>query len=700
MIDQEYTRETTNIWFPNQQEPIYDPEDEKLMVKFKEYWALEKERMREGFYIANGKVFISGWLYWHTVYWKIAMYLTNEQGKKFRKIDTPYLRDIEWDVAADFTRCENEGRFYTLVGSRDFGKSIIAASRSGWLYTLFEKSESVISGGEKSYIKLATDKIEDGLTNLHPILKKNRLSNDWNKEIRAGWKDKKTNQPSPKSSNSTILVRNYEMGNKTMAANGTRPGFHLIDEIGTLPNLISCVKDSDGCWWSGTGDKPSALVMLAGTGGDMEVGLEASEIFYAPEAYNMLEFEDIWEGRGKIGRFIPATRARMNYKYPKTLAAYLSIESPDLEKITILDSDEGRALKEWWEPAHIKARKSGNQKTVLKFKAYWPIKPSDSFLVLTKNNFNVEAAQHQQKKIKDTGMTGTPVRLVHNGERIIHEYTDEFPITEYPLKTQSPDSPIVIWEFPIDETPPFGLYVAGVDPYRQASAAYSDSLGAVYIFKRIHDIQSEKYQNMFVAAYVARPDSKDKWNETARMLIKYYNAYTLCENDEYSFIDYMIKKGDAPRYLATQPEWLKEIVPTSQVHREYGIHRSSDRIRNHLDGLFKSYLDEVVHQVKDDEGSVISETLGVTRVFDPMLLEEIVKFNADGNFDRVIAAELAIAMADHLNPQFVVSGINTDPRFKSYFNRQKGSSPIVDLSSRDNTLFTSGKRRPKQKLFL
>lgn len=696
----EYTQLTVNIWFPDQKEPIYDKGDEEAMRIFKAYWKQERQRMREGFDI--GGVYISGWLYWHTVYWKIAMYKekVDSRGKKHKQriIKTPYLRDIEWDCGGDFTKCEEDGRFYTLVGSRDFGKSIIAASRSGWNYTLFSQSETVISGGEKSYIKLATDKIEDGLTNLHPILKQQRLASDWGKEVRAGWKDKKTNQPDKKSSNSAIIVRNYEMGNKTMAANGTRPGFHLIDEIGTLPNLISCVKDSDGCWHSGEGDKPSCLVMLAGTGGDMEVGLEASEIFYAPESYNMLEFDDIWEGRGKICKFVPATKAKMAYKFPMSLSKYLGIECPELDHVTILVSDEEKALKEWWEPEERLARKSGNSKTLLKFKAYWPLKPSDSFLVLTKNDFNVDAAQKQQIRLKEAGKTGTPVELVHDGEKIVHKFTDKMPITEFPLKTQSPDAPVIIWEFPIEENPPFGLYTAGVDPYRQGQAAYSDSLGAVYVFKRIHDIQSERYQNLLVASYVARPDSKDKWNETARNLIKYFNAYTLCENDEYSFIDYMVKKGDAARYLATQPEWLREIVPNTKVNREYGIHRSSDRVRAHLDGLLKSYLDEVIMQDKDIHGSIIREILGVTRVFDPMLLEEIIKFNADGNFDRIIAAELAIAMADHLNPQFVVSTADSDPRFKAYFDRHKKSSRSVIEFSTQSTMIVGKKRRSK--LFL
>lgn len=695
MIDPKYTRLTKNIWFPDQREPVYDPDDPDVMRVFTEYWKREKERLIYGFDIADGQVHVSGWLYWHTVYWKIAMYVENERSKrKVRIIDTPYLRDIEWDVSVDFRACESEGLFYNLVGARDFGKTIIAGSKVGYNYTLFDKSESIVSAGHLQYIKVVTEKIEDGLINIHPVFQKQRYANDWKKEVIAGWKDKKTGVMSPRASASSIKIRNYEEGINTMAAVGTRPSFHLIDEIGTLPNLIACVKDSDPAWRSGNGDKPSCLAMLSGTGGDMDKGADAAEIFYNPKAYDMLAFDDIWEHKGKIGKFMPATRTRMKYKEPKTLAEYLGIDHPDLQKITILVSNEEQALKEWWLPEFEKAKKSGNPKTLLKFRAYWPLKPSDSFLILSENDFNVAAAEKQQANLRGLEKTGTCVDLSFDGQKIIHTVVDKLPISEFPLKTQSGDAPVVIWEFPVQENPPFGLYTAGVDPYRFSSSEYSSSLGAVYIFKRIHDITGENYQNLFVASYVARPNNKDKWNETARMLIRYYNAYTLVENDEYSFIDYMVKKGDAPRYLSPQPQWLKDIVPHTGVTREYGIHRSSERIRQHLHHLFQRYLDEVIYSETLDNGE-IKEILGVSRVFDVMLLEEVKKFNLDGNFDRIVAAELAVAMADHLNPQFVVGNVDTDPRLKSYFSGKKSRSSVIEFDNRPNMMARSRYRKPK-----
>jgi hypothetical protein len=89
--------------------------------------------------------------------------------------------------------------------------------------------------------------------------------------------------------------------------------------------------------------------------------------------------------------------------------------------------------------------------------------------------------------------------LYDDGDGVKHSFTDKLPITNFPLKTgDSKDAPVVIYEFPMED-PPYGLYTAGVDPYRQGKSAYSSSLGAVYIYKRMHSITGEAYQDMFVA---------------------------------------------------------------------------------------------------------------------------------------------------------------------------------------------------------
>lgn len=229
------------------------------------------------------------------------------------------------------------------------------------------------------------------------------------------------------------------------------------------------------------------------------------------------------------------------------------------------------------------------------------------------------------------------------------------------------------------------------DPYRQGQAKYSSSLGAIYIYKRMHSLTGEKYQDMFVASYVARPDKKETWEEQARLLIKYYNARVLCENDDISFIEYMKAKGDA-HYLEKQPEWLLEIVPNTTVKREYGVHRSSQKIIDYLHTCYKKYMEESIYTEKDEQGNITREVLGVYKIFDVLLLEETIQYKDDeGNYDRVIAAELAIAQAIKMDPIIGRVGGSDDDRVKSlYVTRSKPS-----LFNSNSSAFT----RRKQKLF-
>ena len=81
----------------------------------------------------------------------------------------------------------------------------------------------------------------------------------------------------------------------------------------------------------------------------------------------------------------------------------------------------------------------------------------------------------------------------------------------------------------------------------------------------------------------------------------------------------------------------------------------------------------------------------MAKVLDPVLLEEMIQYNESGNFDRIIAAELAIALAMKLDPILGKAGEQQDVRLTSMVNRNK-----------KNKLFTQSRglfNRKKNKLF-
>jgi hypothetical protein len=404
----------------------------------------------------------------------------------------------------------------------------------------------------------------------------------------------------------------------------------------------------------------------------MKKFMDAKSLMFDVENFNFLEYNNSKDEKRVHGLFI-SNKYRMEAKEESSLGAFLEKpEGSSLYQVKMMVSNEELANKITNDNLE-KLKKAGDRMAYLKEKMYYPQEVDDIFLNEDTNIFDIEAAKRQKTKLLNQERTGTPVILYDDGDGVKHEFTDKLPISNFPLKnTDLKDAPVMIYEFPID-SPPYGLYVAGVDPYRQGKSAYSSSLGSVYIYKRMHSISGEKYQDMFVASYCARPDKKETWEEQARYLIKYYNARTLCENDEISFIDYMIAKGDS-HYLEKQPDWLKEIVPNTTVRRDFGIHRSSEKIRDFLHGCLKKYTEEAIHIEKDGDGNVISETKGMSKILDPVLLEEMIQYNEDGNFDRIIAAELAVALAMKLDPIFGKIGDDSGSRTQSLgVKKQKGS---------------------------
>jgi len=591
-----------------------------------------------------GGVYINPFLYWHLNAWHTEVDVIDDRGRINQVYANPSLRDNEWIVTNEIDRAQIEKKGLVILGIRRFAKSVLEASYVAHGATFDENSQNIISGLNAPDIKLITDKIDKGLNYLPEAWRWQRVEDNWAKQVTLGIKTR----GGERIPFSQILIRNLDEGNNEEAIAGTKPRRLIIDEIGKgsfLRGLQAAIPGFTTPF--GWGCSP----ILTGTGGDMKKFMDAKSLMFDVANYNFLEYNNAKDESRIHGLFI-SHKFRMEAKEESSLGAYL--EEPldsELYNVKMLVSNEDLATKITNDNLD-RLKKAGDRIAYLKEKMYYPQEVDDIFLNEDSNIFDIEGAKRQKSRLLQEDRTGTPVVLYDDGDGIKHEFTDKLPITNFPLKnTDHKDAPIIIYEFPI-ENPPYGLYVAGVDPYRQGKSAYSTSLGAVYIYKRMHAINGEKYQDMFVASYVARPDKKEVWDEQARMLIKYFNARALCENDEISFIDYMIAKGDA-HYLERQPDWLKDIVPNTTVRRDYGIHRSSEKIRDFLHNCLKKYTEETLLKETDEEGNVTKETKGMVKIFDPVLLEEMIQYNEDGNFDRIIAAELAVALAMKLDPIMV-----------------------------------------------
>jgi hypothetical protein len=625
-------------------------------------------------------VYINPFLYWHLNFWHTEVDVIDDRGRISQKYANPFLRDNEWVITNEIDRAQNEKKGLLILGIRRLAKSVIEASYVSWGATFDENSQNIISGLNAPDIKLITDKIDKGLNFLPEAWRWQRIEDNWKNQVTLGIKTK-SGERIPFSS---ILIRNLDEGNNEEAIAGTKPRKLIIDEIGKgnfLRGLQAAIPGFTTPY--GWGCSP----ILTGTGGDMKKFMDAKSLMFDVENFNFLHYNNEKDTQRVHGLFI-GHKYRMEAKEESTLGAFLNQpNNSDLHNVKMLVSNEDKATQVTNDNLE-RLKKAGDRIAYLKEKMYYPQEVDDIFLNEDTNIFDIESAKRQKARLLQQERTGIPVILYSDDSTIKHEFTDKLPITNFPLKnSDQKDAPVIVYEFPIDN-PPYGLYVAGVDPYRQGKAAYSSSLGSVYIYKRMHEITGEKYQDMFVASYCARPDKKEIWEEQARLLIKYYNARTLCENDDISFIEYMKAKGDA-HYLEKQPQWLQEIVPNTTVKREYGVHRSAQKIIDYLHNCLKKYMEEKILVEKNEDGVITKEVLGVSKMFDPVLLEEIIQYNDRGNFDRIVAAELAIAQALKMDPIMGKVGGSGDVRVKAMFASKNKNT----LFSESRGLFNTKKRK-------
>jgi hypothetical protein len=592
-----------------------------------EWWREQIKRCREGYSI--GGKYCPGRLYWHLNFFPIERNINNSKRKQQGLADP---RDIEWEIfpiidkCKGFTGLDRNGKplfdgpvkGFLMVGPRDYGKSVIAASNIAYEYTFFKDNEILISAYDTKYIsptmakvKYALDRLPGSVEFMGEIfpspLSHKRLRNKWDEEVRSGFINSDTGLA--EGYNSRILVRTY-MDNHT-AANGTRPSFHVFEEIGMFNNLLPSYEASTPCWMDS--GQQFGMPFLIGTGGDMEKGsVDVRRMFYQPEAHNLMTFEDEWDNTGgKICYFLPAWKGLNRFK----------------------DAD-GNTKKED-AILHVQKERESKKKDKVAYEQhmqYYPMTPKEAFLVTTGNIFPRALIEDQlsfllsSKKAEHLGQKG---RLSSSPDGTLKWIPDDslFEV-DFPHDARSTGlyGCITIYEHPQfseNETIPPFLYIGACDPYDHDTST-TDSLGSLFIYKRFWT--ADRTYEIPVAEYTGRPEKADEFYENVRKLLTYYNAKCLYENNVKGLKQYFDHKR-CLYLLEEQPNYLKDIVPNSKVQRGYGIHMDK-YIKNFALGRVREWL------ITESGGE---GRYNVHKIYSINLLKELLYYNDNGNFDRVMA---------------------------------------------------------------
>jgi len=299
------------------------------------------------------------------------------------------------------------------------------------------------------------------------------------------------------------------------------------------------------------------------------------------------------------------------------------------------------------------------------------LKPDDYQLRISQKPINIaEAFAHRTKSVFPLHLVTQQVRRIEDGEyfkefldlsrdetgKITAKESKKIPISEFPLspKTQDKEGVLVVWERP-HKDPGFGMYYGSVDPVAEGKTNTSDSLCSIYIYKTSQEITTHKSDgtiesaiegDKIVAAWCGRFDDLNKTHERLELIIEWYNAWTICENNVSAFIQHMIARRKQ-KYLVPKNQimFLKEIQANMNVFQEYGWKNVGTMFKGNIIPYGKQFLEEELdHETKTD-GTIVKTTYGVERIPDIMLLKEMAAYRDGLNVDRIVAFCALVAFA-------------------------------------------------------
>ena len=287
--------------------------------------------------------------------------------------------------------------------------------------------------------------------------------------------------------------------------------------------------------------------------------------------------------------------------------------------------------------------------------------------------------------------------------------TSKLPINTFPVDKKQEDKTgvFVCYERPV-KNPEFGMYYASVDPVGEGKTTTSESLCSIYVYKTAVEVtrnDGEKVETFverdkIVAAWCGRFDDINKTHERLEMIIEWYNAWTIVENNISQFINHMLYRKKQ-KYLVPRSQilFLKVIGANANVFQEYGWRNTGTLFKSHMLSYAIDFLKEELDQEVKPDGEIVKTVYGVERIPDPMLLTEMAAYQEGLNVDRLVsfAALIAFAKVQQANRGYKKRYEETD-KVKKLDNTNKFSklnmSPFRHIGSKGSAF--NNMRLPKQ----
>ena len=595
---------------------------------WKTYWETQLDRCINGYSV--GDAYITGHHYFYLNFSQIKL----EKNKK-KIISFPDFWDGDYNYfwAVDIARngCSEEflqnlqldirirpeylngGRHLMVGKARRKGYSFKNGAICANTYNTVKNSLTLITGFDNKYAFDTMKKTKDFINFLDDNTgwRKNKLI-DKISHVKSGYIEYTEGVKVIKGYQSEIEALTFQ--DNPDAARGKDAHLILMEEMGTFANAIDSYWATDPS--TKAGDIRTGQIIMFGTGGDMDRGtIDFNEMFYDPTNYNILPVVNIWDESAEdsdCAFFHPAYWNKEGY-YDLQGNSHID-RAKESEEKNREDKTTSYALR--------------------KYTTEYPFTPAEAFQSSTTNIFPTKELQEQKTKVEVNKLHlkyGQPINLVRDEGKVkakpILKTNEVTPIYYKKPKSDDLRGCPVIYEYPMPNAPK-GVYKMGYDPYAQDQSD-GTSLGCVYVYKSF--MRGAYTKNKIVAMYIGRPDSAETVNRISLLFAELYNTEVMHENMFIHVKNYFIKQKALGR-LARQPDKvISKNIKKSGVTRVWGCHMT-DELKDAGENYIKDWLLSV--QDYDEEGNPV---LALEQIYDIGLLEELIKYNRKGNFDRVMA---------------------------------------------------------------
>lgn len=599
---------------------------------FISYWNDQKNKCREGVIYKDKHI---TWYLTRDYYmWLNFLPIYDKEEKKY---GFAKVRDAQYHMALYELLAELNYKHSAILKKRQIASSYFHMGKIINTYWFEEGSTCKIGASLKDYIndKGSWKFLDEYKTFLNEHTAWYRPSNPekvllWQQQIEVKVGNRKTSR----GLKSKIQGASFEKNATTGVGGPTTYFFH--EEAGIAPKMMQTYEYLRPAMSSGM--VTTGMFIAAGSVGDLDQCEPLKDMILNPTANDIYAVEtnlmDADGGIGMAGLFIPE-----QWSMPPYIDSYGNSKIEEaLEAIAL----ERKQWKSDLNPEQYQLRIS--QK---------PTNIAEAFAYRKESIFPQGILSKQMKKIEEKEYAYEHIELNRDQQGIQAKRSNRLPISEFPVNKKSQDKRgcLVVWERPVAD-PQFGMYYASIDPVSEGKTTTSDSLCSIFVYKNSVEVTREGVAGLehfiekdkIVAAWCGRYDDINKTHEQLELIIEWYNAWTLVENNISLFIQHMIAKKKQ-KYLVPKQQilFLKDLGSNRTVYQEYGWKNTGTLFKSHLISYAIEFLREEIDQETDQDGNVLSTTLGIERIPDPMLLKEMLAYYPGLNVDRLVAFGALVA---------------------------------------------------------